>query len=219
MNVLWQSLPSSAFKQGLYGPALTVGDARRHGDFGVGEYELLDGEVTGVDGAFFRQTAEGKLLPLADHERLCFASVTRFRPIGRLDLAGPQTETTVQPLFLEAFKTSNTIFAMRIDGFFESVTATAIPRQACPCLTFDKVGHTPFSFSQLDGTLVAFYTPAYLAQTAIGGFHFHFLAADRTGGGHVTGFTLRQGVAQWQRIETFALHLPRSEAFDNAHIA
>jgi acetolactate decarboxylase len=212
-------MPSFAFKQGLYGRSLTVGEARQHGDFGVGEYELLDGEVTGMDGAFFRQTAEGKLLPLSDDEPLCFASVARFRPVAQINLAGPLTETTVQPVLLEAFKTPMTVFAMRIDGYFEQLTATAIPRQASPFVTFDKVGHTQFQYSQLAGTLVCFYVPDYMAQTGIGGFHYHFLASDRTGGGHVTNFSLREGIAQWQRIETFALHLPRSEAFDNAHIS
>jgi acetolactate decarboxylase len=218
MNHLWQSMPSSAFKAGLYRGYLTVAEAREHGNFGVGEYEFLDGEVTAIDGKYYRQTAEGKLLPLADEERLCFASVAPFAPTDDLALDGGLTDATIQPLFLKAFNTPNGVFAMRIDGSFTQVTATAIARQNEPFLTFDKVTHVPFHFQNVTGTMVCFYEPGYLGQTGIAGFHFHFLAADRTGGGHVTGFTLAEGSALWCRLGGFALRIPGGSRFDKATI-
>jgi acetolactate decarboxylase len=218
MSVLWQSMPSAAFKKGLYSPYLTVGESREYGDFGVGEYEFLDGEVTALDGDYYRQVAEGKLLRLDDDEQLCFSSVTHFAPTETLELAPGLTETTIQPEFLKAFETPNGIFAIRIDGVFDLVNTTAIPRQSEPFATFDKVPHNSFRFIDSPGTLVCFYSPTFLANTGIAGFHFHFLAEDRTGGGHVTGFTLREGLARWNRITQFALQIPGGAAFDKAII-
>jgi acetolactate decarboxylase len=218
MSTLFQSMPSSAFKTGLYSPYLTIGAARAHGDFGVGEYEFLDGEVTAVNGNYYRQTADGKLLLMEADERLCFASVTHFVPGNNFELDGGLTETTIQPVLLKQFGTDNAIFAMRIDGTFDQVTTTAVRRQSEPFATFDKVQHVSFQFSALAGTLVCFYAPGFLAETGIAGFHYHFLAEDRTGGGHVTGFTLRTGVAQWCRLGQFTLGIPCEPAFDKATI-
>jgi acetolactate decarboxylase len=216
MSVLWQNMPSAAFKKGLYAPYLTVRESRERGGFGVGEYEFLDGEVTALNGEYYRQVAEGKLLPLDDDERLCFSSVTHFAPTNTDDLASGLTETTIQPVFLKAFETPNAIFAMRIDGVFDQVATTAVPRQSEPFASFDKVPHVPFQFKALPGTLVCFYLPGFVAETGIAGFHFHFLSEDRTGGGHVTSFTLRKGVARWNRVSQFALQIPCGSDFDNA---
>jgi acetolactate decarboxylase len=165
MKRLWQSTPSSAFKTGLYGPYFTVGEARLYGDFGVGEYEYLDGEVIAVDGIFYRQTSEGRLLQLADGERLCCASLAPFAATDEMALDPGLTETTIQPVYLKAFGTRNAVFAMRIDGTFSQVTTTTVPRQSEPFATFDKVPHVPFHFEAIAGTMVCFYSPAGLVTS------------------------------------------------------
>jgi hypothetical protein len=44
-----------------------------------------------------------------------------------------------------------------------------------------------FKFSDILGTLVGFWTPAYARTLSIPGYHLHFIWADHTRGGHVLG--------------------------------
>jgi len=36
-----------------------------------------------------------------------------------------------------------------------------------------------------EGTLVGFYTPAFMGSLSVPGMHLHFLSADRKTGGHL----------------------------------
>lgn len=216
MSILWQSLPSAAFRAGVYAPDVTVAEVMAHGDFGVGEYESLDGELTVLEGQYFRQTAGGKLLPVGPEERLCFASVTHFQPQARAELPGGLTNVTIQPVLAKMVGTPNAFYALRIDGTFEAVTSTAFARQSPPYQPSSTLPEVTFNFSNVEGTLVVFYSPKYAQTTGVAGFHFHFLDTARTGGGHVTSFTLKEGCVQWQRLQQFALRTPTTESFDHA---
>ena len=47
-----------------------------------------------------------------------------------------------------------------------------------------KTAHT---FDDVDGTLIGFRFPAAMTSVNVPGWHFHFLSADRSRGGHVLG--------------------------------
>lgn len=42
-----------------------------------------------------------------------------------------------------------------------------------------------FDYHDISGTLVGFYTPAFMEKLNVPGYHMHFLSADRTRGGHL----------------------------------
>ena len=125
---------------------------------------------------------------------------------------------TIQPVLAKMLGTPNAFYALRIDGTFEAVTTTAIARQSEPFQPFGGLPHATFNFSNVEGTMVVFYSPPYSLTTGIAGFHFHFLNSERTGGGHVTSFTLQEGCVQWQRLQQFAVQIPATQAFDQANI-
>jgi acetolactate decarboxylase len=47
---IYQTSVMSAVMDGLYEGSVTIGELARHGDFGVGTFNALDGEMVALDG-------------------------------------------------------------------------------------------------------------------------------------------------------------------------
>ena len=213
MNKIWQNMLSKAYKLGLFEGVVTIGELREHGRFGLGEFEALDGELIVWDGEFYQVTGDGKMRVADDSDRLCFAQVSDFNPQRYLDPPSGITFDTIAP-FLEATEgTRNTFFALTIEGIFESVTATAYHPQTKPYPPPASVSPQVFKFARIEGRLIAFYSPPYMRDIGIPGYHFHFLAKDLAGGGHVTAFTLSRGTIALEEIDRFLLDIPTNDAF------
>jgi alpha-acetolactate decarboxylase len=59
---LYQTSLMSALITGIYEGEATYGEIRKHGDFGLGTFNQLDGEMIGFDGTFYQLTnVEGTL--------------------------------------------------------------------------------------------------------------------------------------------------------------
>jgi acetolactate decarboxylase len=75
-----------------------------------------------------------------------------------------------------------------------------------------------FKFSDVSGTLVGFWTPAYARTLSIPGYHLHFLSADHTQGGHVLGCSASGLRLQLQRDCNVQIALPETEDFLNGDL-
>src|SRR5262249_21831967 len=84
---LFQASTISALMAGVYDGDLTFGELRRHGDFGLGTLDALDGEMVAVDGGFYQVRADGRAYQVSEAARTPFAVVKWFHadrslPIG-----------------------------------------------------------------------------------------------------------------------------------------
>ena len=79
-NAVYLSAPVNAIIEGLYREKTTIGEIRKKGDFGLGTFNRLDGEMIMLDGEVFRMKADGKAYPVNDSEQTPFACVTHFKP-------------------------------------------------------------------------------------------------------------------------------------------
>src|ERR1700754_2158501 len=60
-QTIFQVSTVGALVEGVYEGAVRVGTLREHGDFGLGTFEGLDGEMVVIDGEFFRVRTDGAL--------------------------------------------------------------------------------------------------------------------------------------------------------------
>ena len=58
-DVLYQVSTIDALVLGAYEGVQPVGDVEKHGDFGIGTFEALDGEMIAVDGRYYQVTSDG----------------------------------------------------------------------------------------------------------------------------------------------------------------
>ena len=64
---------------GVYDGDLTFQALARHGDFGLGTFDALDGEMIALDGVFYQIKADGRVSPVAGSMKTPFAEVTFFK--------------------------------------------------------------------------------------------------------------------------------------------
>lgn len=65
----------SALTTGLYEGQITYGEIRKHGDFGLGTFNDLDGEMVGFDGTFYQLRSGGSARPVTPEQKTPFAAV------------------------------------------------------------------------------------------------------------------------------------------------
>src|ERR1035438_4455570 len=79
-HTLYQVSTAAALVEGIYQGAVRIGTLREHGDFGLGTFENLDGEMAIIDGHFFQVRSDGSVQEAGDDVLSPFAVITRFFP-------------------------------------------------------------------------------------------------------------------------------------------
>jgi acetolactate decarboxylase len=183
---LFQVSNATALTQGVFDGAVTIHDLKEHGDFGLGTFDGLDGEMIALEGAFYRADTGGNIT-LADDAALApFAVITEFPDAPPLPLPAIASFADLTAR-LDAHRPSDNLFyAVRLDGHFARIKARSIARQPeGSTLAEAAAGQSEFTFTNVEATLVGFWTPAYAGAINVAGWHVHALTADRRHGGHV----------------------------------
>ena len=79
-------------------------------------------------------------------------------------------------------------------------------------------GQATFYLTGTSGTLVGLWFPASLSHVNVPGYHFHFLAADRSVGGHVLDVRAGDVTAGVDVATEYHLSLPRDPDFLRADL-
>jgi acetolactate decarboxylase len=219
-DTLFQYSTFDALLAGLYEGGLTMAELKKRGDFGLGTFNNLDGEMVVLGGKVYQLKTDGKVYPVADTMKTPLAAVTFFKADQTLPLpkAGSFNEMTV--LLNQALPSGNLFFAVKIEGRFKEVKVRSVPRQTPPYQPLVQVvkKQAVFPLKEVEGTLVGFYCPAYLKTVGVPGWHFHFLTKDRTRGGHVQDLALENLTAQIDILPGFSLLLPQNQEFYQADL-
>src|SRR5580698_723869 len=78
IHTLFQVSTSAALVEGLYQGAVRVSRLLQHGDFGLGTFIDLDGEMVVLEGACYRVAADGTVTNVDGDSLIPYAVVTRF---------------------------------------------------------------------------------------------------------------------------------------------
>jgi len=220
LHEVFQNSTINALLEGVYDGSMTYGELRRHGDFGLGTFNALDGEMIAVDGGYYQVKADGVAYPVDDGQRTPFATVLFFRPTLSRPLSGPLDYEHLQALVDGLMDGPNLFYAVRVDGFFASVKVRSVPRQEKPYRPLvDVAKNQPvFHLEGVRGTLAGFRFPDFARGLNVPGFHLHFLTEDRKAGGHVLDLVLAAGELAIDASARFHLELPMDSAFLHADL-
>ena len=193
-NVVFQYAPANALLAGCYSGTTSIHDLKKHGDFGLGTLDALDGEMVVLDHSFYQVKPDGKAYLLEDAATSPFATLTFFEPGQEFS---PEQMMRYQELtrFLdEKLPSPNLIYAVKVEGRFNTLKVRSAARQKKPfrVLTEAIKGQKVFELKDIEGTLVGFRFPSYMEGVNVSGYHFHFLSKDRTTGGHVLDFQVEK---------------------------
>lgn len=186
-DVLFQTSTMNAIFKGVYDGEITYKELRQHGDFGIGTFNGLDGELFALEGKFYRIKADGMAYPVDDSMKTPFAVVTFFEPDKSVLLDETFDYKQLQQYLDNLLPTKDIFYAIKIEGTFKYIKARNIPRQNKPYPQFSEVVKSQliFEFHNVEGTMVGFWCPAYLEEINVPGYHLHFITKDKKTGGHL----------------------------------
>ena len=219
-NKLYQYGIADAFAGGVYEGTLPLKDLLLEGDFGIGAPDMLDGELTILDGRVYQTRSTGETFESNGTYKTSLSFVTFFRADTVVKIEGVVNQEQLTNRLRSVISDVNSPHAFKIFGKFKDVKTRAFPavQKGDSTPLVDLVGRQSFfDFTQTEGTLVGFFFPEYLNGLNIKGFHFHFLSSDKMQGGHVLDFEGIDLQIEIARINRFDLAVPTGEDFKNYH--
>jgi acetolactate decarboxylase len=199
-----------ALKQGILETETTFGELRKHGDFGLGTLNGLDGEMVALNGEFFQVKADGSVHSIPDNAKTPFAVVTFFTPDKKLSLPrinNPKELTAA----VDQQTDKDTILAIKVSANFDHVKVRSVPRQEKPYPTLEDAlkRQVQFELKNVRGTRVGFRFPKYMDGVNASGYHFHFITADKKAGGHAWDYSAKDATVEIAVISNFNLRFPK----------
>lgn len=191
----------NALMLGHYEGATTLRELLRYGNFGLGTFDHLDGEMIVLDGRVWQAKSDGAVVEASLGMTTPFAVVTPFAsgwkaacpPAGSLKGLEAQLDALLP--------NQNAFYAIRFEADLESITLRSVPRQEPPYKPLAEVAERQKIWSRPDvrGELVGIRSPKWVGNLNVPGYHWHFLGTDRKLGGHIFDCRIRGGKIAYER--------------------
>ena len=209
-----------ALLAGVYDGNVAVRELLRHGDFGLGTFNALDGEMMVLDGVCYQLRGDGSASVAAPEELSPFAVLTWFHADHTIAVSAPSDAAALKATIDERVQSTNLIVALRITGEFGDVHTRTVIAQDKPYRPFTEATKDQHEvrFTNLSGTLAGFRTPDYEQGIAVAGYHMHFINDDRSHGGHALNYRLNRGQIEVCVRSELHLSLQRTEQFLRADL-
>jgi acetolactate decarboxylase len=218
-KTVFQTSTVDALMEGASTGDMTMGELKTHGDFGLGTFDGLDGEMIELDGKVFQVRADGKAHPVEDSARTPFATVSFFKADESARLDRPCDQSAMLAAVAAMLPSQNIFHALRIEGRFDYVKTRAVAKQDKSVGLEQAAREEPiFEFNDVEGTIVGFFTPDYLRGVNVPGYHLHFITADRTAGGHMLDCRTKEVTIKIHHTPEFELGTPGTEEFLKADL-
>jgi acetolactate decarboxylase len=121
---MYQISTSTALVEGVYSGSVSSSVLLGHGDFGLGTFEGLDGEMVILDGEIYQ--AAGIVRRRSDDFLVPFASITHFREDAVVQIEKVASLKDIE-LACDPHRVSENLFyALRVDGVFDTLHARAV---------------------------------------------------------------------------------------------
>ncbi|OBJ62081.1 alpha-acetolactate decarboxylase [Mycobacterium sp. 1423905.2] len=217
---IYQTSTMGALLNGVYEGDLTIRELLRHGNFGLGTFNRLDGEMLVLDGVCYQLRSDGSATKADLEERTPFAAVTWFQPDRIIDVPRPCDRAELKSLIDHALDSTNLMVAVRITGLFRSLRTRTVTEQHPPYRPFTEAtqDQQEVTFTDVHGTLAGFRMPDYEQGISVAGYHSHFIDDERRHGGHTLDYELVRGTVEVAVRSELHLSLQRTPGFLSADL-
>lgn len=209
-NTVYLCAPVNALVEGIFEQKIGFSKILEHGDFGLGTFDRLDGEMVLLDGVIYQIDGQGRVRTVdADQASTPFACVTFFQPISYETIVEGLSYADFQQWLLQLMPSPNLFYAFRIEGLFNNIRVRSVSKQdSLRPLVAITAEQSVFSYQDVRGTVSGFYTPAFMASLNVPGLHLHYLAANLSAGGHLLSCEPQNVTVAVQMIPQCLLALP-----------
>lgn len=213
-DTLYQLSTIDALLNAEYDGETDLESLKTHGDFGLGTFNNLDGEMLLLDGTFYQIKSDGKVYTASSDTKTPFACVTFF---DEKEVFVLESGTNYAKFAKDSqlYFLPNYFYAVKMEGTFRMIKARSVPAQKKPYPLLTEVVKTQpvFELRDVKGTLAGFFTPCFFKGINVTGLHLHFISDDRKSGGHVLDFEIADGFLKTDKTTNIFLSLPDSPEF------
>jgi acetolactate decarboxylase len=219
-DTLYQVSTLGALQQGLYQPALSIKDLEKHGDFGLGTYEGLDGEMVVTGATVFQVPFSGRARVAKPGQQTPFAAVTFFDADQRFRISREVDLAALGSAIDRRLPSTNYFYAVKVTGTFTSLQTRSVRKQDKPYqpLSAAIAGQRTFDLSSITGTLVGIRSPEFVGTMNVPGYHWHFIAKDGKTGGHVLSLSASGLKVAADETRHWHVEMPDTKAFQRADL-
>ncbi|CAI9686852.1 hypothetical protein EAVNVH72_03511 [Elizabethkingia anophelis] len=217
-NVLYNYGIIDAFIGGLYKGTLPIKDLKLKGDFGIGAPDMLDGELTMIDGKAYQTKVTGETVVLDSEHKTAFSTVTFFKADTVFYIRSEMEQKALLEMIVNTLTNKNAMYAVKISGAFSYVKTRAFPpvnEEPFPVLSTILDRQEFFEHQNTTGTFIGYHLPEYLNGINASGFHLHFLSTDKKQGGHILDFKGQNLKIEIAKQKSFELEVPTDGDFQN----
>ncbi len=177
---------------------LTVDEIKQNGNFGLGTFNMVDGEMVISNGNVYQVSTNGtvKNMPL---ETLSPFVVTKFFiPDTTISLPENISLDSLKALLMPLLINGNTPLAIKIVANFSTLKSRSVDKVADESVSLAEIvaNQTEFNFTNVEGNVIGFWYPDYFDGVNFPGFHFHVLLDDLSGGGHILDCTFETATVE-----------------------
>ena len=221
-NIITQTSTIDSLLAGVYDGHMSCDELLKYGDFGIGTFDHLDGEMIILDREIYQVKADGKVYRPDRSITTPFASVCNFSTDETINFKSGISFQDVQKILDEQIPNQNLFYAIKIQGTFTRMHTRSVPLQAKPYPPLAEVtkNQPEFRMKNVSGTIVGFRCPPFVKGINVPGYHFHFISDDREYGGHILNFEMGEGKGELDRSNKFTLILPeKGDAFSQVDLS
>lgn len=152
-----------ALISGIYEGEVGIGQLLNHGNFGLGTFNYLDGEMVVLDGKCYQIKSDGSA-GVVSSLYTPFASVTFFETDKKLSINDTLALEELYGKIDSLIPSLNYFYAIKISADIISAKARSVPMQKPPYRQLTEITKVQpvFSFQKTKGTLIGFRCPPYI---------------------------------------------------------
>lgn len=220
-DVMYQVSTLGALQVGLLQPAASLRDLHAHGDFGLGTFVGLNGEMVVDRATIFQVPFSGKARVAPASWETPFAMVTFFDDDRRFTVTKRVDATGLGKAIDRRLATKNIFYAVRVTGTFRYVQTRSVPKQTPPydALADVVAQQRTFDLRSVTGTMVGIRSPQYVGSLNVPGYHWHFISKNGAAGGHVLALDAKNLTVAVDATRRWTVRLPDTKAFDRADVS
>lgn len=209
-ETVFQLAAFNTFSTGRYAGFMTYSQIEQHGDFGIGTFDGLNGEMLGFDGVFYQIPSDGMPRVVDSTQTSPHATVTYFDPDLTYSVIGLNYTGIKSYLDSQLATSTDTIYAIKVTGNFSYIQARSPTKQSepYPNLTDALKTQSVFNFTNVQATAVGYLFPSSMNGVDPAGYHLHIITDDKTAGGHLLECQIENASIQVDLIKNYTLILP-----------
>ena len=210
-SALFMSSPINALLEGFYRDDITIDFLKTKGDFGIGTFNNLDGEMVALEGRYYQLDLDGNAREVDGGMKTPFATVCRFQAMLTEAVESPLDPAGFDARLKTLLPSDNMFYAIHMTGRFRKVLTRSVPRTENYRPLSEATDHQKLRrFEEVEGHLAGFYTPSFVPSVNVPGYHFHFIDRDLSAGGHLLSCEPERLEIRMQIFTRMELALPQT---------